>query len=115
VRWRHQHARAATVPILDEALVRIPTRRLSRLYLESPSGQGITLTSHVPAALMVRRVDDDHDTSVLSSPPTEKSARGSVVSVNIPCSWRAANALRRARAAMRFATQGRSSQRCALA
>jgi hypothetical protein len=44
-------------PYLDEALVRMPTRRLSRLYLESPSGQGITLTSHVPAALMARRVD----------------------------------------------------------
>jgi hypothetical protein len=27
-------------PYLDEALVRMPTRRLSRLYLESPSGQG---------------------------------------------------------------------------
>ena len=46
-------------PYLDEALARIPTRRLSRLYLESPSGHGITLTSHVPAALMVRRVDFD--------------------------------------------------------
>jgi flavin-dependent dehydrogenase len=38
-------------PYLDEALVRIPTRRLSRLYLESLSGKGITLTSYVPAAL----------------------------------------------------------------
>src|SRR6187200_3309765 len=41
-------------PYLDEALARIPSHRLSRLYLESPSGQRITLTSHVPAALMVR-------------------------------------------------------------
>jgi flavin-dependent dehydrogenase len=46
-------------PYLEEALARIPTRRLSRLYLESPSGRGITFTSHRPAALMVRRVEFD--------------------------------------------------------
>jgi flavin-dependent dehydrogenase len=45
-------------PYLD-ALARIPTRRLSRLYLESPAGHGMTVTSHLPAALMVRRVDFD--------------------------------------------------------
>src|SRR5215217_1791076 len=46
-------------PYLRNALPRISTRRLSRLYLEAPSGDGITLTSHEPAALMVRRVEFD--------------------------------------------------------
>jgi geranylgeranyl reductase family protein len=46
-------------PYLSSALDRIPTLRLSRLYLEAPSGDGITLTSHAPAALMVRRVEFD--------------------------------------------------------
>jgi geranylgeranyl reductase family protein len=46
-------------PYLPDALERIPTRRLSRLYLEAPSGNGITLTSHEPAALMVRRIEFD--------------------------------------------------------
>jgi geranylgeranyl reductase family protein len=46
-------------PYLDAALERIPTRRLSRLYLEAPSGEGLTLTSHAPAALMIRRLEFD--------------------------------------------------------
>src|SRR5829696_2854422 len=46
-------------PHLPDALERIPTRRLSRLYLEAPSGDGITLTSRTPAALMVRRIEFD--------------------------------------------------------
>jgi geranylgeranyl reductase family protein len=46
-------------PHLPDALKRIPTRRLSRLYLEAPSGDGITLTSRTPAALMVRRIEFD--------------------------------------------------------
>ena len=46
-------------PHLPHALERISTRRLSRLYLEAPSGDGITLTSHAPAALMVRRLEFD--------------------------------------------------------
>src|SRR4051812_45793825 len=46
-------------PYLRDALPRISTKRLSRLYLEAPSGDGITLTSHEPAALMVRRVEFD--------------------------------------------------------
>src|SRR5215218_8450808 len=46
-------------PYLHGALQRIPTKRLSRLYLEAPSGDGITLTSHQPAALRVRRIEFD--------------------------------------------------------
>ncbi len=46
-------------PYLDPALERIRTHRLSRLYLEAPSGDGLTLTSHAPAALMIRRVEFD--------------------------------------------------------
>ncbi len=46
-------------PYLTAALSRIPARRLSRLYLEAPSGGSVTLTSHAPAALMVRRVEFD--------------------------------------------------------
>src|SRR5690242_19986615 len=41
-------------PWLEPALGRVPTHRVSRMYLESPSGDGITLTSHAPAALMIR-------------------------------------------------------------
>ena len=47
-------------PHLAEHIGRIPSRRLSRLYLEGPSGRGVTLSSHAPAALMVRRVEFDH-------------------------------------------------------
>ena len=46
-------------PYLRDQLPRISTRRLSRLYLEAPSGDGIALTSHEPAALMVRRLEFD--------------------------------------------------------
>jgi geranylgeranyl reductase family protein len=46
-------------PYLPDAVERIPTRRLSRLYLEAPCGDGITLRSDEPAALMVRRIDFD--------------------------------------------------------
>ena len=46
-------------PYLTDALSRIPHARLSRLYLEAPSGGSVTLTSHAPAALMVRRVEFD--------------------------------------------------------
>ena len=52
-------------PHLPGALQRISTRRLSRLYLEAPSGDGITLTSHEPAALMVRRIEFDGDEKVV--------------------------------------------------
>jgi geranylgeranyl reductase family protein len=46
-------------PWLEPALPRISTLRLSRLHLEAPSGDGLTLTSPRPAALMVRRVEFD--------------------------------------------------------
>jgi geranylgeranyl reductase family protein len=46
-------------PYLASALDRIPTRRLSRLRLQSPNGDSLVLTSRGPAALMVRRVELD--------------------------------------------------------
>ena len=46
-------------PWLEPALPRITTTRLSRLYLEAPAGDGITLTSRTPAALMIRRIEFD--------------------------------------------------------
>ena len=46
-------------PWLEPALSRITTTRLSRLYLEAPGGDGITLTSRTPAALMIRRIEFD--------------------------------------------------------
>jgi geranylgeranyl reductase family protein len=46
-------------PHLERELGRISTHRVSRLYLEAPSGQGLTLTSKTPAALMIRRVEYD--------------------------------------------------------
>jgi len=46
-------------PYLDAALGRISTHRLSRLYLEAPSGDGLTVTSRAPAALMIRRIEFD--------------------------------------------------------
>ena len=46
-------------PHLADALGRIQTHWVSRLYLESPGRDGLTLTSRAPAALMVRRVEFD--------------------------------------------------------
>jgi geranylgeranyl reductase family protein len=46
-------------PHLPDALARISTHRLSKLYLEAPSGEGVTIRSHAPAALMVRRIEFD--------------------------------------------------------
>jgi geranylgeranyl reductase family protein len=46
-------------PYLDEALARIPTHRVSRLYLEGPDGDSTVIHSRVPAALMIRRVEFD--------------------------------------------------------
>jgi geranylgeranyl reductase family protein len=46
-------------PYLRAALDRIPTHWISRLYLEAPSGDGVELTSHEPAALMIRRIEFD--------------------------------------------------------
>ena len=40
-------------PYLDDALGTIPTNWVSKLYLEGPSGRGVTLTS--PAGLSSRR------------------------------------------------------------
>jgi geranylgeranyl reductase family protein len=47
-------------PFLEDALRRIPTRHLSKLYLEGPSGASVLLTSYRPAALMIRRIEFDH-------------------------------------------------------
>jgi geranylgeranyl reductase family protein len=46
-------------PHLERELGRISTHALSRLHLEAPSGDGLTLTSKTPAALMIRRVEFD--------------------------------------------------------
>jgi geranylgeranyl reductase family protein len=46
-------------PYLEQALTRIATHRVSRLYLEGPDGDSAVVRSHVPAALMVRRVEFD--------------------------------------------------------
>jgi geranylgeranyl reductase family protein len=46
-------------PYLDEALARIPTHRVSRLYLEGPDGDSTVVHSRMPAALMIRRVEFD--------------------------------------------------------
>jgi geranylgeranyl reductase family protein len=46
-------------PHLETALDRITTHRLSRLHLEAPSGDALTVTSPTPAALMIRRVEFD--------------------------------------------------------
>ncbi len=47
-------------PYLRDALARIPTHHISRLLLESPAGELLTLRSKSPAALMVRRVEFDN-------------------------------------------------------
>jgi len=46
-------------PYLTEALSRIATHQISRLYLEGPAGESTIIESDVPAALMVRRVEFD--------------------------------------------------------
>jgi len=50
----------ARFPWLSGALGRISTHSISTLYLEGPSGAGVTLRSPAPAALMIRRVEFDH-------------------------------------------------------
>ncbi len=44
---------------LEAALGRISTHWVSKLYLEGPSGQGVTLTSPAPAVVLVRRIEFD--------------------------------------------------------
>ena len=46
-------------PYLKQALTRISTHLLSRLYLESPDGASTVVESDEPAALMIRRVEFD--------------------------------------------------------
>ena len=50
----------ARFPYLRDALTRIPTHYISRLLLESPDGESLTLRSKTPAALMIRRVEFDN-------------------------------------------------------
>ncbi len=47
-------------PYLEAALERIPTRRISKLYLEGPAGRGVTIESPEPAVLTIRRIEFDH-------------------------------------------------------
>ncbi len=46
-------------PHLGPALERIATHRISRLYLEGPSGRGVVLTSPAPAVVTIRRAEFD--------------------------------------------------------
>ncbi len=46
-------------PYLEQALARIATHQVSRLYLEGPDGDSAVVHSRIPAALMVRRVEFD--------------------------------------------------------
>lgn len=47
-------------PYLERALPRIATHLISKLYLEAPGGDAVTLESDEPAALMIRRVEFDN-------------------------------------------------------
>jgi geranylgeranyl reductase family protein len=46
-------------PYLRASMNRIETRLISRLHLESPSGETVQLQSDEPAALMIRRIEFD--------------------------------------------------------
>jgi geranylgeranyl reductase family protein len=46
-------------PYLKDALARISTHEISRLYLEGPAGESTIVCSETPAALMIRRVEFD--------------------------------------------------------
>jgi geranylgeranyl reductase family protein len=46
-------------PYLEDALPRIATHTLKRLYLEGPGGESTVIESDEPAALMIRRVEFD--------------------------------------------------------
>jgi len=46
-------------PYLQDALSRISTHEISRLYLEGPAGESTIVRSDAPAALMIRRVEFD--------------------------------------------------------
>ena len=49
----------ARFPYLESELARISTHFISKLHLESPAGDSVTLESDGPAALMIRRVEFD--------------------------------------------------------
>ena len=59
-------------PHLRDALGRIATHHLSRLYLEGPDGRSAVVTSDGPAALMIRRLEFD---ALLVSLAQEAGAR----------------------------------------
>ena len=46
-------------PYLEDALPRIATHTLKRLYLEGPGGESTVIESDEPAALMIRRLEFD--------------------------------------------------------
>ncbi|MCX6549715.1 MAG: NAD(P)/FAD-dependent oxidoreductase [Acidobacteria bacterium] len=47
-------------PYLNDALPRISTHAIRRLYMEAPGGESVVVASDRPTVLMVRRVEFDH-------------------------------------------------------
>jgi geranylgeranyl reductase family protein len=47
-------------PHVEAALPRISTHAISRLYMEAPGGEAVTVESATPTVLLVRRVEFDH-------------------------------------------------------
>ena len=47
-------------PYLTQALSRISTHAVTKLYMEGPAGQSVTVDSGRPTVMMVRRVEFDH-------------------------------------------------------
>lgn len=47
-------------PYLESALPRITTHAVTRLYMEGPGGQSVTVDGGRPTVMMVRRVEFDH-------------------------------------------------------
>ena len=47
-------------PHIEAALPRISTHAISRLYMEAPGGEAVTVESATPTVLLVRRIEFDH-------------------------------------------------------
>jgi geranylgeranyl reductase family protein len=67
-------------PHLGPALPRISTHTVSRLLLEGPSGETVTIQSREPAVLLVRRVEFDHLLAELAVEAGAELVEGATIS-----------------------------------
>lgn len=67
-------------PYLSDALARVETHYISRLYLEGPAHRGVVLTSPTPAVVTIRRVEFDRALAQLAVESGAELVEGAWVS-----------------------------------